>query len=91
MKKTGLLIFLILYSFSLKSQDSFTLNEAIEFGLINNSISKNAANDIKIANAKKWETIATGLPQINSFIEYNNNIKQPISLVPSEFFWGKSW
>jgi len=53
MKKTGLLIFLILYSFSLKSQDSFTLNEAIEFGLINNSISKNAANDIKIANAKK--------------------------------------
>lgn len=88
MKKTGLLIFLILYSFSLKSQDSFTLNEAIEFGLINNSVSKNAANDIKIANAKKWETIATGLPQINSFIEYNNNIKQPISLVPSEFFGG---
>ena len=88
MKKTGLLIFLILYSFSLKSQDSFTLNEAIEFGLINNSVSKNAANDIKIANAKKWETIATGLPQINSFVEYNNQIKQPISLVPSEFFGG---
>jgi outer membrane protein TolC len=37
---------------------------------------------------KKWETIATGLPQINSFIEYNNNIKQPISLVPAEFFGG---
>ena len=88
MKKTGLLIFLIFYSFNLKSQNSFTLNEAIEFGLINNSVSKNAANDIKIANAKKWETIATGLPQINSFIEYNNQIKQPISLVPSEFFGG---
>ena len=88
MKKTGLLIFLILYSLSLKSQDSFTLNQAIEFGLINNSVSKNAANDVKIANAKKWETIATGLPQINSFIEYNNNIKQPVSLVPAEFFGG---
>jgi outer membrane protein TolC len=88
MKKIAVIIYLILFSFELQSQDSFTLNQAIEFGLINNSTSKNAANDVKIANAKKWETIATGLPQINSFIEYNNNIKQPISLVPAEFFGG---
>ena len=88
MKKISILICLVLYSFSLNGQDSFTLNQAIEFGLINNSNSKNAVNDLKIANAKKWETIATGLPQINSFIEYNNNIKQPVSLVPAEFFGG---
>ena len=88
MKKIAVIIYLILFSFELQSQDSFTLNQAIEFGLINNSMSKNAANDVKIANAKKWETIATGLPQISSFIEYNNNIKQPISLVPAEFFGG---
>ena len=89
MKKIALFISLILLSADLKSQDSFTLNQAIEFGLINNSLSINAANDVKIANAKKWETIATGLPQINSFIEYNTNIKQPVSLVPAEFFGGK--
>jgi outer membrane protein TolC len=88
MKHKILVISLVLYSLFLKSQDSFTLNEAVEFGLINNSVAKNATNDVKIANAKKWETIATGLPQINSFIEYNNNIKQPISLVPAEFFGG---
>ena len=88
MKKIATITCLILFSFELQSQDSFTLNQAIEFGLINNSISKNAVNDLKIANAKKWETIATGLPQINSFIEYNNNIKQPVSLVPAEFFGG---
>ena len=88
MKKIAVIIYLILFSFELQSQDSFTLNQAIDFGLINNSTSKNAANDVKIANAKKWETIATGLPQISSFIEYNNNIKQPISLVPAEFFGG---
>ena len=88
MKHKILVISLFLYSLFLKSQDSFTLNEAVEFGLINNSVAKNATNDVKIANAKKWETIATGLPQINSFIEYNNNIKQPISLVPAEFFGG---
>ena len=88
MKKIILFISVIFLSSDLTSQDSFTLNEAIEFGLINNSLSKNATNDLKIANAKKWETIATGLPQINSFIEYSNNIKQPISLVPAEFFGG---
>jgi outer membrane protein TolC len=90
MKHKILVISLVLYSLFLKSQDSFTLNEAVEFGLINNSVAKNATNDVKIANAKKWETIATGLPQINSFIEYNNNIKQPVSLVPAEFFGGNS-
>ena len=90
MKQKILVISLVLYSLFLKSQDSFTLNEAVEFGLINNSVAKNATNDVKIANAKKWETIATGLPQINSFIEYNNNIKQPVSLVPAEFFGGNS-
>ena len=88
MKKIALFISLILLSADLKSQDSFTLNEAIEFGLINNSTSKNAVNDLKIANAKKWETIATGLPQIKSYIEYTNNLKQAVSLVPAEFFGG---
>ena len=47
---------------------------------------KNATSDLEIANAKKWETIATGLPQISAFFDYSNNIKQPISLVPAEFF-----
>ena len=88
MKQAILIIFLVLNTFNLKGQDSFTQNEAVEFGLINNSVAKKATNDVKIANAKKWETIATGLPQINSLIEYNNNIKQPISLVPAEFFGG---
>jgi hypothetical protein len=53
MKKIAVIIYLILFSFELQSQDSFTLNQAIDFGLINNSTSKNAANDVKIANAKK--------------------------------------
>ena len=50
MKKIILFISVIFLSSDLTSQDSFTLNEAIEFGLINNSLSKNATNDLKIAN-----------------------------------------
>ena len=91
MKKIVLFITLSLLSFNLKSQNAFTLESAIEYSLNNNRLSKNAASDIEKANAKKWETIATGLPQINAFIDYNNNLKQPVSLVPAEFFWRKSW
>ena len=88
MKKIGLLIIIILLSNNLFGQNAFTLENAIDYALENNRLSKNATSDLEIANAKKWETIATGLPQINAFIDYNNNLKQPVSLVPAEFFGG---
>ena len=88
MKKTGLLMIIILLSNNLFGQNAFTLENAIDYALENNRLSKNATSDLEIANAKKWETIATGLPQINAFIDYNNNLKQPVSLVPAEFFGG---
>lgn len=88
MKKTGLLIIIILLSNNLFGQNAFTLENAVDYALENNRVSKNATSDLEIANAKKWETIATGLPQINAFIDYNNNLKQPVSLVPAEFFGG---
>ena len=90
MKKTGLLIIIILLSNNLFGQNAFTLENAIDYALENNRLSKNATSDLEIANAKKWETIATGLPQINAFIDYNNNLKQPVSLVPAEFFGGNT-
>ena len=88
MKKIGLLMIIILLSNNLFGQNAFTLENAIDYALENNRLSKNANSDLEIANAKKWETIATGLPQINAFIDYNNNLKQPVSLVPAEFFGG---
>jgi outer membrane protein TolC len=41
-----------------------------------------------MAELQKWETTATGLPQINADISYNNWIEQQISLIPAEFFGG---
>ena len=82
------MIIIILLSNNLFGQNAFTLENAIDYALENNRLSKNATSDLEIANAKKWETIATGLPQINAFIDYNNNLKQPVSLVPAEFFGG---
>tara|TARA_A100000164_G_scaffold372284_1_gene401329 strand:+ start:6598 stop:7929 length:1332 start_codon:yes stop_codon:yes gene_type:complete len=89
MKRFLLIIFLLWNGFEISAQsNTFSLDEAVQYAMQNNAISKNASNDLEIAQAKKWETIATGLPQISAFIDYANNIKQPISLVPAEFFGG---
>lgn len=89
MKRFLFIMFLLWNGFEISAQsNTFTLDEAIQYAMQNNAISKNASNDLEIAQAKKWETIATGLPQISAFVDYANNIKQPISLVPAEFFGG---
>ena len=89
MKTKVLILLFSFYAFNSTAQvNSFSLNEAVDYALKNNPSSVNASNDLKIAKAKKWETIATGLPQISAFLDYKNNIKQRVSLVPAEFFGG---
>ena len=82
----------LLISTSVFSQEEvyrFSLKEAVDFALENNSISKNATRDVEIAKLQKWETTSTGLPQIKAAISYNNWLKQQISLIPAEFFGGE--
>lgn len=67
---------------------SFTLQEAIDFALQNNRQSINATRDIEAAKAQKWETTASGLPQINASVDYQNFLKQQVQLLPAEFFGG---
>jgi outer membrane protein TolC len=76
-------------SFSQETARSFTLEEAIAFALENNYTAINAERDIVDAEKQKWETIATGLPQISGAISYQNQLKQPVSLIPAEFFGGE--
>ncbi|PTX64137.1 outer membrane protein TolC [Kordia periserrulae] len=56
--------------------ESFSLDEAILYALENNRTAKNAVRDISAAEKQKWETTATGLPQLNGNIDYLYNIKQ---------------
>lgn len=75
--------------FSQENQEvpkSFSLDEAIAFALENNRTAKNAVRDIEAAKKQKWETTATGLPQINGTVNYQNNIKQQVSLLPASAF-----
>jgi outer membrane protein TolC len=68
---------------------SFTLEQAIDFALKNNYSAINADRDIIDARKQKWETIADGLPQINGSVSYQNQLKQPVSLIPAEFTGGE--
>ena len=92
MKIKLLLIFWLLFN-NIVGQDlpeSLSLNEAIEFGLSNNRSIINADREILKAKKERWKTIAIGLPQVSSQINYQNFLEMPISLVPSEFFGGKA-
>jgi len=68
---------------------SFNMDEAIAYALEHNYSAINASRDIEDAQKQKWETIATGLPQISGAVSYQNQLKQPVSQIPAEFFGGE--
>lgn len=86
-------LFIFLWSsvplISQETPQSFSLDEAIAYALENNYNAINANRDIIDAQKQKWETIATGLPQISGAVSYQNQLKQPVSLIPAEFFGGE--
>lgn len=91
MKHKLILIFgflLALNGFSQETPTQFSLQEAIDYALEHNRTAKNAARDIEAAKQQKWETTATGLPQIDAAIDYQNFLKQQVSLIPAEAFGG---
>jgi len=67
----------------------FTLEEAISFALDSNYTALNSRRDIARAIKKKWETTASGLPQLSANLNYQNNLKQPVTLIPGEFTGGE--
>lgn len=78
----------ILFTVVSFSQESFTMDEAVNYALKNAYAIKNANHDIDLAKEKKWETTTIGLPQVNAKVDYQNFLKQQVSLLPAEFFGG---
>lgn len=71
-----------------QNSQSLTLNQAIDYALKHNKTAKNATRDIEAAVQRKWETTATGLPQISAEISYSHWLKQQVQLLPAEFMGG---
>ena len=90
--RTTLISLFLLLPWLISAQDtihSFSLDEAIAYALEHNYSAINASRDIEDAQKQKWETIATGLPQISGAVSYQNQLKQPVSQIPAEFFGGE--
>jgi outer membrane protein len=89
MKKYLYIFSFFAFTISLKAQEKtmkLSLEEAINFALENSYNNKAAANDISSAKEKVWETTTIGLPQINAKVDYQNFLKQPVSLLPADAF-----
>jgi len=87
-----LLLFQLVWSVPLVAQEmktTFSLEEAIAYALEHNYQSINASRDIKDAQKQKWETIATGLPQISGAVNYQNQLKQQVVQLPAEIAGGE--
>ncbi len=77
------MFFISSFYLSLNAQEkqmSLSLEEAINFALENSYNTKTSQNDILSAQKKVWETTTIGLPQIDAKIDYQNFIKQPVTL-----------
>lgn len=90
MKHFSIFVLLMCFSIGLAQDTSakFSLQEAIDFALENNRQSINAGRNIDAAKQQKWETTASGLPQITANVDYQNFLKQQVSVIPAEFFGG---
>lgn len=96
MMKFNILLSALFFSSMLWSQEqnppnsySFSLEEAITFGLKNNYSSQISEKEIDKAYKQKWEIIAQGLPQISGVADYQNLLKQPVTLLPAEITGGE--
>lgn len=71
-----------------ENKNKFSLEEAVKFAIKNNYEAKTAKNNIDAAKQKKWETTTIGLPQISGKVDYQNWLKQQLSLLPGEIVGG---
>lgn len=69
-----------------ENQQRLSLKQAIDFAIKNNYDNKVASKKIEAAKERKWETTTMGLPQINGKIDYQNWLKQQVSLLPASAF-----
>jgi len=60
---------------------SLTLGQAQEYALAHNRSLKNASLDIQKAEANKWSTLSTMLPQVNGAVDYANMMGYQLTMM----------
>ena len=83
------LIALISPALLLAQSQQYSLQQAIDYGIENNTQSKSAALDVANAQITVKNRLSAGLPQVDATVDYQNFFKLPTSLLPAEFFGGE--
>ena len=79
-------IFLLTVFSSTAQENTFSLQQAIEYAHQHQSASLNAALDEKMSAAKVKEIVGIGLPQIKAELDVKHFFEIPTSFIPAEFF-----
>lgn len=72
----------------LQAQQSFTVEQSLDYAVANNVNVKKAKINKEIASQKVKETTGIGLPQIDAQGAYNYYLKIPVQLLPAEIAGG---
>lgn len=91
MRKYIYLVFVCFFTGLTLAQEKempISLNSAIAYAIENNYDNKIAEKNIEAAKKQKWETTTIGLPQIDGKVDYQNWLKQQITLLPAEIAGG---
>lgn len=62
------------------NQHSFSVKEAEQYAIDHNRSMLNASLDVKKAEANRWQSIATMLPQVNASLDYSNYCGYKLSM-----------
>ena len=90
MKKILSLWLLFSFAGNLQAQENtFSLQQAIDYALKNHTSVLNAQLDEDIARKKVNEIVGLGTPQIEGTADFNYFLDIPVSFVPAEFFGGE--
>lgn len=73
---------------SVKAQTNFNLKECVNYALTNNFDLLKATIDQESIKYKIKEQMSAGLPQLNGYTSFSDNVLIPTQLVPGEFFGG---
>jgi len=62
----------------------FSLKQAVAYSMVHNYGVINSGKDLQIAKLKIKESLAQGLPQVNTAVEYKDNIARPVFILPGK-------
>ena len=86
MNKQLILSILFIVPSLLMAQSEFTLQDAINYGLKNNTDLKNTRLDAEIRKEFAFEVMTEGFPQVNVNLDYGYAFEQQVSIIPAGVF-----